>query len=467
MAVAGFLFFLVLFAVVGLLSGRAGMRDQRDYLLAGQAVSPLLTALSAAATKYSGYMFIGLMGYVYVYGLSAVWLMTGFLFGDLVAFGFVHRRLRQAAGETGALSFSDLLARWNGGDYRVLRIVVGALTLLFLSTYAAAQLNAGGKALQSVFGWPETAGALIGAALILGYCLVGGLRASIWTDAAQSVLMMIAMLLLLGAAISGAGGWTAFEARLTAVAPGYLDWGPQRFGSVGAAALFAFAWLFNGIGVTGQPQVMVRFMALDHPENTGRTGVYYFSWSAAFLAACLGVGLASRLYIPSPEGFDPELALPALAQQLLPGAAVGVVLGGVFAASLSTTDSQVLSCAAVLSEDFRFGRSLRAKRTATFAVAAAALGIALFATANVFTLMIVAWSALAASIGPLVIVHALGRRPRQGVALAMAAVGMATVFGWRAAGWNDRVYEGMPGIAAALLAYAAAAVVFGDRAPDR
>ena len=74
MEAAGFIFFLALFAVVGFVSARKGGGDRKDYLLAGQSVSPALIALSAAATKYSGYMFIGLMGYIYLYGLSGVWL---------------------------------------------------------------------------------------------------------------------------------------------------------------------------------------------------------------------------------------------------------------------------------------------------------------------------------------------------------------------------------------------------------
>jgi sodium/proline symporter len=454
MEIAGFVFFLLLFLTVGLLSVRHGrMSGGSDYLMAGRSVSPALTALSAAATKYSGYMFIGLMGYIYLFGLSAVWLVCGFLFGDLMAFSFVHKRLRRAAGETNAMTVAELISRWNGGDYRILRLAIGVLTLVFLSTYAAAQFNAGGKALHVLFGWPYSSGSLIGAGIILIYCLAGGLRASIWTDAAQSILMMLAMILLLVAAVRGMDGLPSFVEQLGNVSPGYLDLGVQRFGSVGATALFAFGWLFNGLGVTGQPQVMVRFMALDRPEHTLRTGIYYFLWSGTFLAVTLVVGLATRLYITAEADFDAELALPTLARVLLPGVAVGVVLGGIFASTMSTTDSQVLSCSAVLSEDFKLGSGLWAKRIITLLVVAFSLGIGLTASANVFTLVILAWSALACSIGPLVIVHALGGRPIEWTALLMMAVGLGTALAWRATGLNEKIYEGAPGMAASFLVY--------------
>jgi Na+/proline symporter len=184
-----------------------------------------------------------------------------------LAFCFVHQRVRQATEETGAETFAELISRWHGGDYRILRVAIGLLTLVFLAAYAAAQFNAGSKAFHVLFGWNLASGTLIGAAVVLAYCLAGGLRASIWTDAAQSVLMMAAMWLLLIVAVSAADGFGTFLTELDAVSPTYLDLGEERFGGFSALVLFAFGWLFNGIGVTGQPQVMVRFMALDRARD--------------------------------------------------------------------------------------------------------------------------------------------------------------------------------------------------------
>jgi sodium/proline symporter len=467
MDILGFVLFLLLFGLIGLWSARRARAGEADYLLAGRAVSPLLAAVSAAATKYSGYMFIGLIGYIYTFGLSAIWLAFGFFFGDLIAFSFVHARVRAAAEQTGALTFADLISRWHGGDYRVLRLAIGILTLIFLATYAAAQFSAGGKVLQVLFGWPMIAGTLIAAGVIMIYCLVGGLRASIWTDAGQSILMMIAMWLLLITAVTAAGGVDGYLDRLDAVSPAYLDLGQVRFGGPGALALFAFGWLFNGIGVTGQPQVMVRFMALDRTRGTYKTGVYYFLWSGAFLAATFLVGLSIRIFIPLTGGFDAELALPTLAQSLIPGVAVGVVVGGVFAASMSTADSQVLSCAAVLSDDMKLVRGKTARRLATVAVVLATVAIAAFASANVFTLVIFSWSGLACSIGPLVILHALGQRPSQTVALLMMATGLSVALLWRQSGLHLSVYEGLPGMAAAFFVWILAMIPGWLRTPGR
>lgn len=446
MAIVSFVIFLFVFIVIGIASSRKQSQNDIDYLMAGRDVSPTLTALSAAATKYSGYMFVGLMGYIYTHGLSAIWLACGFLFGDLLAFYFVHAKVRQQAEKTNALSFADLISRWHHGNFTKLRAVIGVISLMFLATYAAAQFSAGGKALQVLFGWHFNVGIIIGALLILSYCLTGGLRASIWTDAAQSVVMMLALLVLLFTALDASGGWVLFIDKLEGVSPTYLDLGVERFGSLEATVLFAVGWLFNGLGVTGQPHIMVRFMALDNSNNMTKTGIIYFSWSTVFLTLILLVGLATRLFINDVANFDAELALPTLATTLLPAAAVGVIIGGIFAAIMSTTDSQILSCSAVISEDFKLGQSNNAKPWITLIVTLVSLLIALFASASVFTLVIVAWSALASTMGPLVIIQALGKRPTEIMALIIMLVGLSTAMLWRYYGLNLHVYEALPGI---------------------
>ena len=59
-----------------------------------------------------------------------------------------------------------------------------------------AQLTAGGVALNSMLEWPETTGILIGFVLVVAYCYAGGIRASIWTDAAQSSVMIVGSTIL-------------------------------------------------------------------------------------------------------------------------------------------------------------------------------------------------------------------------------------------------------------------------------
>ena len=459
MILASFAGFLLLFIVVGLLSALQRQRTGVDYLLASQGVQPWLVALSAVATNNSGYMFVGMIGFTYSFGLSAVWLMVGWITGDFLMSLFVHGRLRVTSERRRTESFAGVISAWHGTDYRTLRALGGVVTVLFLGTYAAAQLNAGSKALFVLFGWEYGVGAAIGAVIVLAYCVAGGIRASIWTDAAQSAVMVAAMTLMCVVAVGEVGGWTAFVSALGQVSPDYMRWFPTdpAAGSAAGPVFFVVGWLFAGFAVIGQPHIMVRFMAMDDAAHMRRVRYYYYSWFTAFYALTICAGLAARLLLPETATFDAELALPTLAGQLLPEVLTGLVLAGLFAATMSTADSLILSCTAAITRDFpsRRLRTYTATKLATVGVTALALGIALAGNASVFSLVLVSWSALASAFGPLLVVYALGRRPTEGLAIAMLLTGVAVVALWRLAGWDQSiVYEAMPGMLSGLAVFA-------------
>lgn len=457
MIIASFGAFLLLFVIIGILSTLKNRHTSVDYLLAGHSVKPWLVALSAVATNNSGYMFVGMIGYTYSVGLSSVWLMIGWIFGDFLASTFIHKRLRVTTEKERVLSFAGVLSRWHGTDYRILRIVCGIITVAFLGTYAAAQLNAGSKALHVLFDWDYSVGAIIGAVMVLLYCFAGGIRASIWTDAAQSFVMIVAMGLLFFVAVSEIGGVSAFSTGLDNVSPSYMDLFPSNlpFGGIAGPFLFVLGWVFAGFAVVGQPHIMVRFMAMDEPKNINRVRLYYYCWYTAFYTLTVCAGLAARLLLPEVDNFDAELALPSLAQQLLPEILVGLILAGLFSATMSTADSQILSCSAAITRDFTGGKKISYVMTklATVFVVIVALGIALSGSESVFSLVLIAWSALASTFAPLLTVYALGGKPSEKLALAMMFTGLGTMLLWRYFGLDDTIYEVAPGIVAGLLLY--------------
>lgn len=457
MIIASFVVCLSIFVFIGILSTLKNRHTSADYLLAGQSVKPWLVALSAVATNNSGYMFIGMIGYTYMVGLSSIWLMVGWIFGDFLAATFVHQRLRIATEKERVLSFAGVLSRWNGTNYRRLRLVGGLITVAFLGTYAAAQFNAGSKALHVLFGWDYSVGAIVGAVMVLLYCFAGGIRASIWTDAAQSFVMIAAMGLLFFVALSEIGGFTTFLNTLTGISPTYLDLFPSDlpFGVVAGPVLFVLGWIFAGVGVVGQPHVMVRFMTMDQPQDIHRVRVYYYGWYVAFYTLTVLAGLAARILIPEVSDFDAELALPTLAQELLPEILVGLILAGLFASTMSTADSQILSCTAAITRDFNGGREVSYLMTkiATVLVVVAALGIALSGNKSVFSLVLIAWSALASSFAPLLITYALGGRPTERVALLMMLTGLGSMLLWRYFELTGVMYEVAPGMIAGFIPY--------------
>lgn len=451
MVLAAFLTALAAFVLVGLASASASQATKADYYAASRSLSPPLVGLSAIATNNSGYMFIGLMGFTWSVGLSSLWLMVGWILGDFLASGVVHRALRRESARRDELTLAGALAAWHGTVQPWVRRAAALVTLALLGAYAAAQLTAGGKALQSMFDWPAGAGALLVAAIVAAYCMAGGLRASVWTDVAQSAVMIVAMGLLLVFALEAAGGAMAAWGALAEV-PGYLDPFPADLLLPGwaGAGLFVLGWMFAGASVIGQPHIMIRFMALDRDRHFNAARAWYYGFFVLFYAMAAAVGLLSRLLLPELGAEDPELALPSMAAELLPPVLVGVVLAGIFAATMSTADSLVLSCSSAITHDLLGGRLEQPLqvRLVTLLVVGLALAIALAGTQSVFVLVIFAWSGLASAFGPLLWSYARGVRLAEGQALAVMFTGLAVALGWRGLGWQDSVYEGLPGMLA-------------------
>lgn len=426
----------------------------KDYYLADQSISPLFSGLSAVATNNSGYMFIGVIGYTYAVGLASIWLMIGWIAGDFLASLFIHKKLHVATSETGEASYAGVLATWLGGNMFIWRRIAAILTLVFLGTYAAAQISAGSKALEGVLGWDRTTGAILVALMVLAYSVAGGIRASIWTDVAQSFVMLIAMIILVFSGVVAFGGLSHVVQAWQAI-PGYFDFAPQKgvLPSLIGMLLFFIGWLSAGFSVIGQPHIMVRFMALNNTASINATRIYYYGFFILFYALATIAGMLARLQLPELGSLDPELALPAMAVQLLPPVLVGVVLAGIFAATMSTADSLVLSCSAAITHDLlpNGTKSQRMIKLVTATVTVLSLLIALYASNNVFDLVILSWSMMAVVFGPLLILLVMRRIVTENVAISVMAIGVIVALFWRYAHLHTVVYEGFPGILVALL----------------
>jgi SSS family transporter len=449
-----FLVFLAIFVAIGVSSVLRSRGTKQDYYLASNDVPASLVGLSAVATNNSGYMFIGVIGYTYMTGLAAVWLMVAWLLGDYLASTFIHARLRQATVQNDESSYAGVLGNWYGQKDLALQRLVALLSLVFLMAYAGAQLVAGSKALHVLLDWPHYAGAIIGAVMVTLYCFAGGIRASIWTDAAQSVVMMIAMATLLVVATLSVGGIGGAVSQMQQV-PGFLALFPDDLILPGLAGgmMFVLGWMFAGFSVIGQPHIMVRFMALNKQGRMRQARLWYYVWFTTFYCMATAVGMLSRIYLGDPSAFDAELALPTMAVELLPPVFVGMVLAGIFAATMSTADSLVLNCSAAVTHDLipQNIENTRILKFTTVVMVLIALLWALSSSESVFSLVIFAWSGLGSAFAPLLILLALGFRPCQRASIVAMMTGLGVALVWRFLGWHAAVYEGLPGIISGLL----------------
>jgi sodium/proline symporter len=449
-----FIGFMLLFTAVGIYSATQKQNNTTDYLLAGRSVNPWFTALSAMSTGQSGFLFIGQVGYAYKTGISSIWLSIGWAIGDYIAWWLFFRKLREISEQTQTETVSGFLGQ-NTNGVRIITVISALITIAFLGTYAAAQLAAGSTALSAIFNWDYRVGVIIGTVIVVIYCFSGGIRASIWTDTIQAIIMIFSLLLLLVVSIVKCGGFNGILTQLAEIDPALVNLSPADL-PLGFIPFF-LGWTVAGFGVVGQPHIMVRAMAIDDAQNVAKArNIKIIAGSIAAFAS-LGVGLTARVLLPEllNNGDRSELALPLLSLDLLPAVLVGLMLAGVFSATMSTADSQILSCSAALTQDMfpQFAHSYKIVKLGTLTVTAIVFVIALAGDQSVFFLVTFAWSALASALGPLFMVRVLQKPINRTIAIAMMLVGISTALIWTITPVSKLIYAVLPGMTAGILVY--------------
>ncbi|NQY68729.1 MAG: sodium/proline symporter [Flavobacteriales bacterium] len=453
-----FVLFLAMFAFIGLSSVMEKKKTTEDYLLAGQDVKPWLVALAAVATCNSGYMFIGMIGFTYKVGLASLWIAMGWVFGDFIASMWSFGHIRRFADNKEIQTYSSLISYRGGTPLKTLRLVAGLLTLTFLSIYSAAQFAATGKTLLAIFDLQFWIGALVGAVLVVAYCFAGGIRATIWTNAAQSIVMIVVMALLVGYGLAEVGGWSGAMQQFSEVSPTYMNWFNDTDSMWGfAPLLFVVGWIFAGFGTVGQPHIMLGYMTMDNGENIGKVRSYYYTWYIAFYAAAILVGMLARIILVDGDGFDPEMALPTMAIELFPPFLVGVMLAGVFAATISTADSMVISCTGAITNDIfpKWKFNYMASKISTIAVTIFGVIVAMYAyytDTNVFDMVVYAWAVMGTGFGPLLTLVLIGKKPSEKVSIAMIVVGASSTVALAMMGIAEPTYF-IPGMSIGFIIY--------------
>ena len=460
MVLFSFVFFLVgVSCLIGFLAARRSRRSERDYFLASQSVSPYVLAFSSSASKFSGFMFAGFMGAAFIGGTSVIWLALGLVCGSLIAAFMTIFRLQAANHGGWALSLGELITFQDGENRVWLRRFIGFLTLFFLSFYAAAQLKAGGKALEVIFDQPVYVGIALSVAVILFYCWAGGIRASIWTDTAQVAVMTLSLLVILIVAAMNEGGATELYHAFLATAPDgdQTSLFPQNLsiGGYGGLGLYFLGSIGLGVCSFGQPHVLVRVMALQEYAGTKKFFITACTFEILFIILVTLVGLSTRVILQGIDTFDAELALFLSAEKMLPPIAVGFVLAGVFSSTLSTADSQIISCSASLLRDMPEPPkdSLTLAKVGTVVITLLAATIALWADKSIFVLVVFAFAGLGTSIGSLLILRLFNISIPSWGAFLVALAGSTTVVLCYLTGLVAYINESLPAFAAAFLVF--------------
>lgn len=448
-----FLLFMGIFAGVGLASMFVKQDTTDDYLVAGRGMHPALAALSAVSTWNSGYMFIGFIGFIFIQGYSGLWIGLVSTLGQAVAWIWIYKFIQKEGSERGVRSLSSLVSKTAGAPEAKL---AGVLSVFFLAIYAAAQLVAGGVALRTMLGWSEVMGILIGFVLVVAYCYAGGIRASIWTDAAQSCVMIVGSSILCYVAVAEVGGLSGLHGTLKDIDPGMVNLFPAdlTFG----VTLWIGAFFLGGLGVAGQPQVVSRVMTLKDDNDRKQAAIWFFVWQTPFIALMFIIGLACRAIFLDLDASQAQEGLPLLAIEVLNPFLAGVILASIFAATMSTADSQVLACTAAITDDVKpeWSQEHATTKMVTIAVAVFATLIALVGQMfpgfgdSVFALVVLAVYGLGGIFVPLLLVRMMGYEPDTEHTVWMMTAAMSAVIVWSVSGYGEDIFPSIPAMSAAF-----------------
>jgi sodium/proline symporter len=457
---------LFLPVIIGLLAMRR-TRSQSDFFVGGRAMNRLVVALSAVSSGRSSWLVLGVSGMAYTRGLGALWAVAGYTLVELIQFLTIGRKLRADAQEYDSITLLDWFESRFEGSRRRIRLVGAIIIGIFLIAYVAAQLNGGAKTLEAALQIPFVAALLASAVLILIYMLLGGYIAVAYNDVVRAVIMMLALIVLPVWGLIEIGGLDELTRRLGDVDAGLID--PL---SLGIGALIGFLGI--GLGSPGQPHILVRYMSIDDPKNITVAGVFGFVWNVLLGAGAVFVGLVGRALVPVadnlPEG-DPEMAYLVLSSDLFNPALYGLLVGGIFAAILSTADSQLLVVSSTVVRDIwekilrsdtplEESRRLRLSRIVLLVAGVAAVVLAWGGQGLVFWLVLFAWGGLGAAIGPALILGLFWRRTSTAGVIAGMVTGTVVVIGWKLFLKEPTgLYELIPGFAAATVAVVVASLL--------
>ena len=419
---------------IGVWAGRH-VGSEGDFFLAGpnkdgSGLGAWTAGLSYAASTSSAWVLLGFTGMVFTQGLVALWLVPGIFGGYLLTWLVMGPRLNAETRERRHITVIDFLVADAGRWARMIGLVAAGLILFCFVFYIAAQFQAAGNALTEVFGMSATEAILLGATVILIYCLLGGFLAASITDALQAGVMVIACIIVPIAAVNAAGGFSFMFDALHSTAPkSYFSLTGQAAGMTGIGA--AMGLLGTGLGALGQPQLLNRIMAVRSQAERRRGAAITVGWGILIYTGLVLLALSGRAMALETGG---ESLFFAAASAYLPAAVAGIVIAAVLSAVMSTVDSLLLAAASAVSHDsgLRWSspkRALLMGRLAMIGVAIVAVVLTLYAPKDIFTRVLFSWVALGAAFGPSILTRCLGWKVKGGAVLMAVLAGFIIAVG--------------------------------------
>jgi sodium/proline symporter len=254
---------------------------------------------------------------------------------------------------------------------------------------------------------------------------------------------------------------------VVADAPQFAE--PAEYGLI--SIISTMAW---GLGYFGMPQVLLRFMAIRSTKDLGRSRRIAVTWCVISLFCAVAIGLVGRTLLPADllTASSAETIFISLSTLLLPAFLAGIMMSGILAATMSSSDSYMLIASSAIAKNLFAGlfKKDATDRQVMVVVRITMVAILLFGifvaadeNSQIFQVVAYAWAGFGAAFGPVVLCSLFWRRTNLAGALAGMVAGGATIFIWRnlikPLGGVFGIYELLPGFIIGLVVLVAVSLL--------
>lgn len=312
-------------------------KSTEDYYVGSRSIKASHVGLSIVATDVGGGFSIGLGGVGFTMGLAGSWLLFTGLIGAWLTAVFVIPRIKRLDNKHKFFTYPDFLRhRYNGKVALVAALISGIGYLGF----TGAQLLAGAKLASATilqsnpFGMDPVIFALIViAAITIMYTVIGGLKAVIYTDTVQWIILLTGLIFItIPFTLYEIGGIAALKENLPA----------SHFSLTNIEPVTFINWMITIIPIWLIGMTLYQRMYACKDEKQAKKAWYIAGLFEYPIMAFTGVflGMCARVVFPEAEK---EMALPMLIRDVLPMGITGIVIASYFSAIMSTADSCLMA----------------------------------------------------------------------------------------------------------------------------
>lgn len=450
---------------IGLFFAKRAQASSENYFLGGRSLGPWVAAMSAEASDMSGWLLMGLPGVAYWSGLAdPFWTALGLGIGTYVNWLIVSKRLRRYSAVTqNSITIPDFLSNRFHEEKKIILGIAAVFILVFFTVYASSCFVTCGKLFSTLFGKSYHSMMIAGAVFVVCYTFLGGFLAESTSDFMQGVVMIFALLTILLTGTASAGGFDAVIQNAKSI-PGYFSLSSMAVPTVNAdkvqqvagsipqfgkpaayGILTVLSTLSWGLGYFGMPQVLLRFMAIRRVDELKMSRRIATVWCVISLTCAVAIGVIGRAMFPFNETLSTsggaENVFIVMSEAILPPVLAGLVMAGILAATISSSDSYLLIAASAVAKNLYEGilkknqaddkTVMRVSRTMLLLVALVGMVIAWDEHSVIFTIVSFAWAGFGATFGPIMLFSLFWKRTTREGAIAGMVAGGVMVFVWK------------------------------------